>query len=278
MNIANALSEAHHIITLHSHESQLETELFLMHILQCPRAYLYTYPEQPLTAAQGAAFFALIERRNTGEPVAYILNHAAFWTLDLHVTPATLIPRPETELLVELTLKLLPQEKSLTIADLGTGSGAIVLALASERPHWKLHASDQSAAALAIAQGNAQRLGFSHIQFHHGDWCHALPLQRFHALISNPPYIALTEPQWQQGDVRFEPQSALLAGKDGLQALRSIILQAGDYLHQGGRLLLEHGYQQRHTVVDLLQQSHYQNITSYQEDAGHWRVTTGCKI
>jgi release factor glutamine methyltransferase len=273
LNIASVLSQASNILTPHSSESHLDTELLLMETLRCSRAYLYTYPEMHLTTAQMEDFSRLIERRRKGEPVAYILERAAFWALELHVTPATLIPRPETELLVELALKLLPAEKALSIADLGTGSGAIALALANERSNWQFHVTDHSSAALAVAQKNAQRLGLTHLQFHLGDWCAALPLQRFHALISNPPYIALSEPHWQQGDLRFEPQSALLAGEEGLDALRVIIQQAANYLEVGGWLMLEHGYQQQAAVRALLQQSGYQAITSYQDRAGHWRVT-----
>ncbi|MGB6977091.1 MAG: peptide chain release factor N(5)-glutamine methyltransferase [Gammaproteobacteria bacterium] len=277
ITITDALSQACGILTSHSPEPRLDAELLLKETLQCSRAYLYTYPTMQLTTAQTADFFKMIARRKVGEPVAYILGRAAFWTLELHVTPATLIPRPETELLVELALQLLPAEKTLTLADLGTGSGAIALALASERPHWELHASDQSATALTVAQGNAHRLALTNVQFHLGDWCAALPKQRFHALISNPPYIALSEPHWQQGDLRFEPQSALIAGEDGLQALRIIIQQAEDYLEVDGWLMFEHGYQQQSSVVTLLQQSGYQSITSHQDKAGHWRVTMGRK-
>jgi release factor glutamine methyltransferase len=277
LTVATSLHEAFALLAPHSAEYRLEAELLLMHALRCSRAHLYTYPEVQLTEAQSADFSELIERRKLGEPMAYILKQAVFWTLELEVTPDTLIPRSETELLVELVLKHLPAEERLAIADLGTGSGAIALALAGERPHWQVHATDQSLEALQVAQRNAQQLQLSNLVFHNGNWCTALPQQRFRALISNPPYIGVKEPHWQQGDLRFEPSQALLAGEDGLQALESIIQQAANYLEMGGWLMLEHGYRQQPEVTGLLEKAGYQAITSYQDRAGHWRVTIGCK-
>lgn len=253
---------------------RLDAELLLAMVLKVSRGYCYTHPEQALTAEQQLHYQELIQRRLGGEPIAYIIGKQAFWNHDFIVTPATIIPRPETELLVQLLLAELPTESELQIADLGTGSGAIALTLAKERPHWHLTATDFCEEALAVAKLNAQKLQVNNVQFSQGSWCLALPQQTYHAIVANPPYIAADDPHLTWGDVRFEPQTALVSGPDGLSAMREIITNAGDYLHNGGHLLLEHGFDQGQAVRDLLQSCGFTRVQTERDLAGHERVTS----
>jgi len=274
VDIFSALSEAAQLLSIITDVPQLDAEILLCHILQVDRSYLRAHREQSLSPLIEQQFAALIQRRAQGEPIAYITGHAEFWSLDLKVTPDTLIPRPETELLVECVLREFPQPTGMAIADLGTGSGAIALALAAERPQWEIHAVDSSVKALAVAQQNAQQLN-SKIAFHLGSWCHPLPRQHFNVIVTNPPYIAESEWAAYAGGLKFEPPQALLAGPDGLDAIRHIILMAKEYLKSSGRLFLEHGYQQSAAVQNLLKKAGYQQIRSFQDLAGHKRVTVG---
>lgn len=247
-----------------------------MHAINVTREYLYTYPEYALTPEQQQHFNQLMTRRTAGEPIAYILGHKSFWTLDLQVTPDTLIPRPETELLVELALQKLPQNAALAVADLGTGSGAIALALASERPQWQLLATDKSSAALVIAKQNAKRLGICNVLFYAGDWCAALPKQqRFAAILSNPPYIRRDDSHLQQTGLQFEPRTALVAAAKGLRDIQTIIAQARHGLVKNGLLLLEHGHDQAVAVRELLIAAGYHAVASHCDYAGIERVTGG---
>lgn len=240
--------------------SQIEAEVLLCFVLDKPRIFLHIYPEHVLSSAQQLHFSELLKRRLDGEPLAYIVNKKEFWSLDLRVTPDVLIPRFETELLVEKCLELLPGDQKLTIADLGTGSGAIALALAKERPHWQIVATDYSDAALAVATKNAKLLNLENITFYQGNWCAAFPQQKFAAIISNPPYIDKDDPELEISVKQFEPHSALLAEDNGLADLKKIATQARDYLQEGGWLLLEHGYQQGEAVADYLLKLGYQNV------------------
>ena len=191
------------------------------------------------------------------------------------MTPDVLIPRPETELLVEQALAHIPEDAEWTVADLGTGSGAIALAIATERPHCRLIATDNSAAALAVARANATRLGIANVEFRHGEWLKPLAGMRFDVIVSNPPYVRANDPHLTQGDVRFEPESALVAGADGLDAIRRIAADAVSYLRPGGWLLLEHGYDQAQSVRALLESHGYDMVASCRDTAGHERVTEG---
>jgi release factor glutamine methyltransferase len=258
-----------------SETPRLDAELLLARVLNQPRSYLYAWPDRATDAGQERHFMALLERRLAGEPVAYLTGWRAFWSLDLVVTPATLIPRPETELLVELALERLPADQPRRVADLGTGSGAIALAIASERPTCQVVATDLSVAALRVAGQNAQRLGIGNVQFRQGDWCAALTNERFDTIVCNPPYIAATDPHLQQGDLRFEPHPALAAGVDGLAAIRRIVAQAGPHLVDGGWLLLEHGYDQRDSVLALLRTAGFSEVADYRDLAGQPRVAVG---
>ncbi|HET8899704.1 MAG TPA: peptide chain release factor N(5)-glutamine methyltransferase [Rhodanobacteraceae bacterium] len=239
-----------------------EAEILLAHALGADRAWLFAHAREALEPAVAARYHALLQRRADGEPVAYLTGRRGFWTLDLDVTPATLIPRPETELLVELALERLPADRELDVADLGTGSGAIALALASERPRARVLACDVSIGALAVARGNAERLDIGNVHFAHSNWFDALAGQRFHLIASNPPYVAEGDPHLQQGDLRFEPPQALACGADGLAAIRRIIAAAPTHLHPAGWLLLEHGWEQGAAVRALLVDAGFRAIST----------------
>jgi release factor glutamine methyltransferase len=269
--LANAASQ----LAIVSETPRLDAEVLLAAALERPRGYLHAWPERTLELEQSARFMAWLERRLSGEPVAYLLGRREFWSLELEVTPDTLIPRPETELLVELALARLPADRPLTIADLGTGSGAIALALAVERPLARIVATDHSPAALIVARRNARRLNIVHVEFREGDWCAPLGDERFDLIAANPPYVVATDPRWRQGELRFEPPAALVSGPDGLDALRVIIAQAPDVLKPGGWLLLEHGYDQGEAVPALLRERGFDAVSDHRDAAGISRTSSG---
>ena len=257
--------------------ARLEAELLLAHALGVSRARLYAWPEHEPEPKQREAFDRLVAARERGEPIAYLTGRREFWSLDLAVTPDVLIPRHETELLVELALDRIASDRQVRVADLGTGSGAIALALARERPLARVTATDASAAALDVARRNAARLGIGNVAFAVGDWYAALGDARFDLIISNPPYIAAGDAHLAQGDLRFEPAAALASGADGLDAIRRIVADAPEHLADGGALLLEHGFDQSLRVRALLDAAGFQNVTSVSDNGGHERVTLGTK-
>ena len=254
--------------------ARLDAELLLAAVLGKSRSYLRTWPEHEPGAEQLAAFAALLERRRAGEPVAYILGHQGFWSLDLEVAPHTLIPRPDTELLVETALQLAPATPQ-RVLDLGTGSGAIALALASERGGWQVIGVDRIAEAVALAERNRQRLKLGNAEFRQSSWFDGLAGERFGLILSNPPYIAADDRHLGEGDVRFEPLSALVAGVDGLDDIRQIIAQAPRHLQAGGWLLLEHGYDQAEAVRELLAAAGFTAVDSRRDLGGHQRISLG---
>ena len=258
---------------------RLDAEILLSQVLGVARSYLYTWPDSSLTPNQYQQFQILLARRAQGEPIAYLTGYQEFWSLELQVTKDTLIPRPETELLVEQTLARLPPDSQAQVIDLGTGTGAIALAIAKERPHCRVLATDNSPAALQIAQANAQRLTLPQVKFLLSDWCTTLNSKlKATVIVSNPPYIAINDPHLTQGDVQYEPRQALVAGADGLAALQEIIAQSFPYLVAEGWLLLEHGYDQAEAVQQLFRQYAYNNITTYHDLAQIPRVTVGQKL
>ncbi|MFO1431184.1 MAG: peptide chain release factor N(5)-glutamine methyltransferase [Candidatus Competibacteraceae bacterium] len=274
MSIADVLQDAGIRLVAVSDTPRLDAEALLTHVLNKPRSYLYAWPEQTLNSNQSRHFAALVERRLSGEPIAYILGQREFWSLELIVTPATLIPRPETELLVELALERIPQSGGMRMADLGTGSGAIALAIAKERADVEIIATDTSADALAIARLNARRLNIRNVIFRQGDWYNALEKnQRFHLIVSNPPYVAANDPYLKA--LRFEPATALMAGSDGLDAIRNLIAEVMGFLQPDGSLLLEHGCEQGRQVQELLRTRGFIGVQSYRDAAGKDRVTGG---
>ena len=252
-----------------------EAELLLAHALGRTRAALFAWPEHVPEPPLRSAFETLVDARALGTPIAYLLGRRAFRTFELAVTPAVLIPRPETEHLVECVLERVPADAPRTVADLGTGSGAIALAIALERPQARVLATDASEAALAVARANAASLGVRNVAFAHGDWCAALGDARFDVIASNPPYIAADDPHLARGDLRFEPASALASGADGLDAIRAITAQAPACLNTGGWLLFEHGWDQAGRVRDLLVDTGFDAVASVRDLAGHERITLG---
>ncbi len=257
-------------------EGRHEAELLLLQVLGRERSWLFAHATDTVGDAEASAFAALLARRVAGEPVAYLLGRRGFWTLDLAVSPATLIPRPETELLVELSLARLPADRPLAVADLGTGSGAVALALASERPQARLIATDISAAALAVARGNAERNGLANVQFRHGSWFDPLQGLRFDLIASNPPYIASDDPHLQQGDLRHEPPGALASGHDGLDDIGRIVAGASVHLLPGGWLLIEHGWDQGAAIRALFAQAGFTQVGTMRDLEQRERVTCGC--
>lgn len=263
------------ILDLGAATARIEVQCLLQPVLKKPRSYLLAHPEQTLNAGQNAAYESLLQRRLQGEPIAHILGEREFFGLNFKVTPATLIPRPETELLVELALQHLPQGRTCRVLDLGTGSGAIALSIAHSRADAVIVAVDASEAALQVAQENAQRLGISNVSFQQSDWFSALEQQRFDLIVSNPPYIAADDEHLTRGDVRFEPMSALASGPDGLDDIRRIVEQAAAFLECGAWLLLEHGYDQADTVRNILKKNGYSEIFSAKDISGIERVSAG---
>lgn len=258
-------------------EARIDAELLLAHVLNVSRAWLYAWPEHAPDARQSEVFEQHVTARAGGEPVAYLTGHREFWSLDLEVTPAVLIPRPETELLVELALERIPRDRAARVADLGTGSGAIALAIARERPQASVLATDASDAALDVARRNAARLGFDNATFAQGDWCAALAGGRFDLIASNPPYIASDDAHLETGDLRREPRMALVSGPDGLDAIRRIVAEATMHLATDGWLLLEHGWEQAARIRALFESHEYVGVSSIRDAAGHERVTLGKK-
>lgn len=273
--ISHLLNTATQALAGSSASPRLDAEVLLAHVLNQTRSYLFTWPEQVLSDSQTETFHRLIAHRLQGRPVAYITGIREFWSLSLKVSPDVLIPRPDTELLVETALKLFPHDQALQIADLGTGSGAIAIALAHERPHWQITAADKSPAALVIARHNAERHQLANITFIESNWFSTLPAAKFHAIISNPPYIADSDPHLSEGDVRFEPQAALISSQGGLADLAKLITEAKIHLLPGGRLLLEHGYQQAQAVRNSMEQAGYRDIQHGEDLAGINRITYG---
>ncbi len=252
----------------------LDAELLLAFAADISRSRLRAWPEHTVRPDQERAYRGLIQRRAGGEPVAYLLGQREFWSLTLDVSPDTLIPRPETECLVERALALLAADSEAAVLDLGTGAGGIALALATERPGIQLTAVDRSPAALAVAQRNATRLG-CRITWLASDWFGALSNRSFDLIVANPPYVAAADPHLERGDLRFEPRAALAAGPDGLTALRAIISAAPRHLRPGGVLLLEHGFDQGPAVLGLLQHAGFRDCTDHQDLAGLPRIAEG---
>lgn len=271
VSIAIALQELTQRLQSTTNTPRLDAEVLIAHALTKPRSFLYTYPEQALDDEIQAYLTELVKRRLQGEPVAYIIGEKEFWSLSLNVTPDTLIPRPETEHMIEWALHNLPE--NALIADLGTGSGSIALALAYERPNWRIHATDQSIAALKVAVSNARKHQLHNIEFYFGAWCDALPQKNYTAIISNPPYIAEDDPHLD--NLSYEPMMALCAHDQGFAAFKHIINDASHYLLPGGKLVLEHGYNQAPMLMCLLEENGFQYVESHCDLAKQTRFIVG---
>tara|TARA_B110000977_G_scaffold147668_1_gene187190 strand:- start:7927 stop:8787 length:861 start_codon:yes stop_codon:yes gene_type:complete len=277
-SVATLLKHADQLMEI-SDTAVLDVELLLSHALDVDRAWLKTWPEHILLSAQVSIFEDLFARRLTGEPIAFIIGSQGFWSLDLKVTPQTLIPRPETELLVETSLALdLPAD--CRAIDLGTGTGAIALALAKERPNWQLTAVDSEPAAVKLAELNSHYCQIDNVMVYQSDWFSQVPLlerlSNYHLIVSNPPYIEIDDPHLMQGDVRFEPASALVSGVDGLDDLREVINSSVKYLETFGWLLVEHGYRQGSAVRELFKAAGFITIETMTDFNQLERITMGC--
>ena len=261
-----------------SSSPEIDVEILLGYSLGQSRAWLLTYQDEELDQEDYDRFMQILNRRKQGEPIAYILGQKEFWSLNLMVNKSTLIPRPETEIVVETALEIAASKVDigvLSIADLGTGSGAIALAIASEYENSFITAVDASLDAIDVAKKNANQLELANIEFVQSNWFESLTDHQFDIICSNPPYIEAQDPHLQQGDLRFEPQSALASGVDGFFDIQHIISHASAYLRPEGWLVLEHGFQQSKRTQALLEQQGFININTREDYAGHPRVTYG---
>ncbi len=253
----------------------LDTEVLLCHCLHKNRSFLRAWPEHTPGSLQISQFQALIAQRQQGTPIAYLTGQREFWSRHFSVSPDVLIPRPDSELLIELSLDLLPENQACKIVDLGTGSGILALTLAAERPMANVLATDISTAALQIARQNTAQLQISHVRFLQSRWFDQVTEIGFDLIVSNPPYIAASDPHLQQGDVRFEPETALISDENGLKDIRLLAEQARQHLKNHGHLLIEHGYNQQAEVQAIFSQLNYQQISTHNDLSGNPRVTSG---
>lgn len=274
-NLQQILERTEKYLAVFTEDAKIEAELLLSYSLNKPRSFLYSHPQTPISPQQQEKFTQLLNRRLKREPLSYILQQQAFWNIDLNVTKDVLIPRADTELLVEIIFENYSKNKKLNIADLGTGSGAIALSLAKISPRWKISATDISVSALYVAQQNAEKLQLKNVQFFLGNWCQALPAELFDIIVSNPPYIAKNDPHLLQPELNYEPKLALISGEKGLNAIEAIITQAGQFLDSGGMLLLEHGYNQASVVRKLFRQVGFSRVKTYQDLCKKDRATCG---
>jgi release factor glutamine methyltransferase len=258
-----------------SDSPRLDAEILLAHVLHCDRSHLIAWPDKQLQTDQLEQFESLLEQRIHGTPIAYLTGSREFWSLDMEVSEDTLIPRPETETLVEYVLEHFPADLSFKLLDAGTGSGAIAVAIASERPGWKLVASDVDQASVQLAQRNAGKHGIGNIEFLHSDWFDNIEHKDFDIIISNPPYIAEQDPHLCRGDVRFEPRRALTSGTHGMDAIEHLCQHAVQHLKPGGRLIVEHGYDQADSVYECFRHNGFINIEQTCDLGGHIRMTAG---
>ena len=275
VTVGRALAGARAALEATSGTARLDSEILLSHVLGCGRARLLAHPGTPLDSDSEGRFETLVERRRAGEPVAYLTGRREFWSLDFLVTPDTLIPRPETEHVVEAVLAAVRPDETATIADVGTGAGAIAIAIARERPGAFILGSDRSAAAAAIARANAARLGAGNVAFVAADACAALAPGRWSVIVSNPPYVAEDDPRLLGGGVRFEPREALVAGPRGMDMLATLAREAPARLVPGGWLMLEHGAEQGSAVRALLSRTGLAAVETWRDLAGNERVTLG---
>ena len=274
-NIQTALSTATELLASSSDSALLDAEVLLCHVLNKARSHLRAWPEKELKTQDYNHYFQLLKQRQQGLPIAYITGKKEFWSRDFKVSPDVLIPRPDTELLIELSLKQISDNPKAHLIDLGTGSGAIAITLAAERPDTKIIATDFSDKALNIAKENASAHQIKNIQFIKSNWFNEITSCNFDLVISNPPYIAHNDPHLSQGDIRFEPDSALIAKDQGLEDIQNISNHARNYLKPGGTLLVEHGYDQQKAVQAIFNSFAYSNITTHTDLSGNPRVTTG---
>lgn len=272
ISVEKALADGANAFANISETAKLDAQVLLLDVLDKPRSYLFTWPDSLLTFEQLQQFDTYVQRRLAGEPIAHIIGYREFWSLKLKVTPDTLIPRPDTETLVEAALNL-PINQTAKVLDLGTGTGAIALALASEQPSWHVVGCDRIEAAVELAVTNQTNLSIDNASFVQSNWFSAFAGQKFDLIVSNPPYIEQDDPHLAQGDVRFEPLSALVAPDDGLADITTIVTDARDHLQTGGYLLIEHGYDQAQQVSAIFTKMAYKEVTTIKDLGGNDRVT-----
>lgn len=275
MNIQQALQQASQALSETSPSARLDAQVLLTHILQCNTAHLAAWPEKNLSEEQAAKYLQLTQQRKDGQPVAHLTGTREFWSLAFAVNDSTLIPRPETETLIEFILGNFSNKKNLKLLDIGTGTGAIAISIASEKPGWKIFASEVSEQALVLARKNSERHQTSNITFIHSNWFDNITDHDFDIIVSNPPYIADDDPHLLQGDIRFEPRSALSAGESGMDDIEHLCLHAKDHLAKDGWLIVEHGYDQAQMVAECFAKQGYTQVEQKKDLAGHTRMTAG---
>ncbi len=258
-----------------SASARLDVEILFCDVMQWNRTRIYSHPEQPIPDDKSALFKSLVEQRQQGHPIAHLTGKKEFWSLELNINKDTLIPRPETELLVEVALQMIPINAAFNILDLGTGSGAIAIAIASERPNCRIVATDINTNALTMAKKNAETHQLKNIQFYLSDWYQNILPQLFDLIVSNPPYIKQGDEHLSQGDVRFESELALVAGTDGLQAINVILENAKYYLANDAYLLIEHGYDQKALIQNIFLKNYFRQVNIFQDLSKQDRVTIG---
>ena len=273
--IKSLLKESTSLLEISSDSASLDAEILLCQILKKERSFLRAWPDIELQSKQTNQFWSLIKQRQQGTPIAYITGNKEFWSRDFHVNPDVLIPRPDTELIIELSLKLILDNKPIKIIDLGTGSGIIAITLAAERLQADISATDLCLAALSIAKLNARKHDINNIKFYQSNWFANVPPIKFNLIITNPPYIAEDDVHLTQGDIRFEPRSALCSGKQGLNDIIIIADTARNFLEPGGHLLIEHGYDQQNSIQSILKDYHYDFVQTATDLSGQPRVTYG---
>jgi len=274
VTVTELLQKAEQIINS-SESARLDAEILFCEVMQFNRSRIYSHPEQIVPDDKSTLFQSLIEQRQQGRPIAHLTGKKEFWSLELAINKDTLIPRPETELLVETALQMIPDDTIFNILDLGTGSGAIAIALASERPDCNIVATDINTNALMMAKKNATTHQLENIQFYLSNWYQNIPSQEFDLIVSNPPYIRQDDEHLSQGDVRFEPELALVAGADGMQAINIILGNAKQYLASNAYLLIEHGYDQKHSVHEAFLKYDFRQLKTFQDLFGQDRITMG---
>jgi len=275
MNIQQALQQASQKLDESSPSAMLDAQVLLTFVLRCNTAHLAAWPEKDLNEEQQSFYLQLIQQRQQGLPVAHLTGQREFWSLDFFVNSSTLIPRPETETLIEYILAEFDHRENLKLLDMGTGTGAIAIAIAKEKPGWEIVASDVSEGALALARKNSELQQTTNVTFIQSDWFEDITAVDFDIIVSNPPYVASGDPHLQRGDVRFEPLSALTSGPEGMDDIEILCLRAADYLNDNGCLIVEHGYNQAQEVADCFIRNGFTDIRQRQDLAGHIRMTAG---
>ena len=278
MNIQQALQQASKDLSESSPSAMLDAQVLLTHVLQCNSAHLAAWPEKALSDDQYADYLRLVKQRRQGTPVAHLTGSREFWSLDFSVDNSTLIPRPETETLVEYLLDNFASRENLKLLDMGTGTGAIAISIAKEKPDWEIVASDISEQALKLARQNSSHHDTDNVSLIQSDWFENIGQKNFDIIISNPPYIASDDPHLTLGDVRFEPESALSSGATGMDDIEHICSHAKEYLLKNGWLIVEHGYNQKQQVADCFSRNGFTEITQQQDLSGHTRMTAGKKL